>query len=75
MSLVTLVSGGLDSSLMALWVRDAGLEQFPLFVDYGQKAGTREWDACKRVFDAQKLPLPKRVTLGSFGRLVPSGLN
>src|SRR5712692_10537281 len=74
MSLVTLVSGGLDSSLMALWVRDSNVEQFPLFVDYGQKARLREWAACQRVLKAHRLPTPRRVNLGGFGRLVPSGL-
>jgi 7-cyano-7-deazaguanine synthase in queuosine biosynthesis len=38
MSIVTLVSGGLDSTLVALLARDEGLEQYPLFVDYGQRA-------------------------------------
>ncbi len=74
MSLVTLVSGGLDSSLMALWVRDSNVEQLPLFVDYGQKARLREWAACQRVLKAHRLPTPQRVNLEGFGRLLPSGL-
>ena len=46
MSIVTLVSGGLDSTLVALLARDEGLEQYPLFVDYGQRAKDKELSAC-----------------------------
>ena len=42
MSIVTLVSGGLDSTLVALLTRDAGIQQHPLFIDYGQRAKTLE---------------------------------
>ena len=38
MSIVTLVSGGLDSTLVAKLAQEQGLQIFPLFVDYGQRA-------------------------------------
>ena len=49
MSVVNLVSGGLDSTLIAVMMREEGIEQFPLFIDYGQRAAKREWDTCQEV--------------------------
>lgn len=74
MSVVTLVSGGLDSSLIALLAKDEGLEQFPLFVDYGQRAKDKELEACRRVMTRLNLPPPKLANLGGFGELIRSGL-
>lgn len=50
MALVTLVSGGLDSTVMALLAQQQGLVQFPLFIDYGQLSREREWSAAGRCF-------------------------
>ena len=74
MSIVTLVSGGLDSSLMALLIRETGSEQRLLFVDYGQKARDRELHACRTVTSKFKLPEPVVANLGGFGSLIQSGL-
>src|SRR2546427_4601865 len=74
MSAVTLVSGGLDSSLVAVMAKDEGLHQFPLFVDYGQKAGMREWEACKTVLRKHEIPLPKRMQIKGYGHTIKSGL-
>ncbi|KTW17286.1 7-cyano-7-deazaguanine synthase [Sphingomonas sanguinis] len=74
MSVVTLVSGGLDSSLVALLAKEEGLEQFPLFVDYGQRAKVRELDACRAVMRRMGLPEPAVAELGGFGALIRSGL-
>lgn len=74
MSMITLVSGGLDSTLMAVLAKEERLEQFPLFIDYGQRAGRQEWRTCQRIFDKLKLPLPVRMDLRGFGKLIPSGL-
>ena len=74
MSVVTLVSGGLDSSLIALLAKDEGLEQFPLFVDYGQRAKDKELEACRRVLTRLDLPPPELANLGGFGELIRSGL-
>ena len=49
MGIVTLVSGGLDSTLMSMLIREEGVPLFPLFIDYGQLAVSREWEACKRL--------------------------
>ena len=74
MSVVTLVSGGLDSSLVAVLTRDVGLKQFPLFVDYGQRARDKELDACRRVLARLDLPAPEVANLNGFGTLIRSGL-
>ncbi|MEP4442971.1 MAG: 7-cyano-7-deazaguanine synthase, partial [Hyphomicrobiales bacterium] len=70
MSVVTLVSGGLDSSLVALLAKEEGLEQFPLFVDYGQRARDKELDACRRVLARLDLPSAEVAGLGGFGSLI-----
>src|SRR5437867_4115501 len=74
MSIVTLVSGGLDSSLMALMADEEDLETHPLFVDYGQINREREWRACRHVHRAYRLPKPSRVPLPGWGKHFASGL-
>ena len=74
MSLVALVSGGLDSTLMAVMAREEGITQYPLFIDYGQIFREREWEACCLVHNRLGLPQPKRCDLGGFGSLISSGL-
>ena len=69
MSIVTLVSGGLDSTLVALLARDEGLEQYPLFVDYGQRAKDKELSACRAVLARLGLPEPKVAELIGFDPL------
>lgn len=74
MSIVTLVSGGLDSTLLALMAKEQKLSQHPLYIDYGQRAAKREWNACKGVFRRQGLPSPARLDIHEYGRLIGSGL-
>lgn len=74
MSFVNLVSGGLDSTLVGVLAKEASVEHFPLFVDYGQRAASREWETCKLVHDTLGLPAPTRMDLSGFGRVIASGL-
>lgn len=74
MSTVMLVSGGLDSTLMAVLGQEAGVEMHPLFVDYGQINLDREWNACRENFARLNLPAPHIASLGGYGKLLPSGL-
>jgi len=74
MALVTLVSGGLDSTVMALLAQQQGIAQFPLFVDYGQLCCEREWSACQAVFQRLSLPTPVSMNLSGYGQLISSGL-
>src|SRR5580692_11127679 len=74
MSIVTLVSGGLDSTLMAVLAKEAGIEQFPLFVNYGQRSLNRELAACRRSMRHSRLPAPAVANIPGFGTLIRSGL-
>jgi 7-cyano-7-deazaguanine synthase len=59
---------------MALLASEEGLEQNPLFIDYGQLCADREWDACCRVLRTLNLPKPRKMGVGGFGRTIPSGI-
>lgn len=74
MSIVTLVSGGLDSTLVAKLAQEEGIEQHPLFVDYGQRSRDRELSACRRAMRNLNLPEPKVANLSGYGELIHSGL-
>jgi 7-cyano-7-deazaguanine synthase len=74
MSIVTLVSGGLDSTLMAVLAKEAQIEQFPLFVNYGQRFLKRELAACRRSMRNNHLRKPAVADIGGFGTLIRSGL-
>jgi len=73
-SLVNLVSGGLDSTLVGVLIREEGVEVYPLFIDYGQRAAQREWETSQRVHAQLGLPTPTRMDLSGFGRVIRSGL-
>lgn len=74
MSIVTLVSGGLDSTLVACLAKEEGVYQFPLFIDYGQRARDRELAACRLAMASLALPEPQIAELSGYGRLIRSGL-
>jgi 7-cyano-7-deazaguanine synthase len=74
MSIVILVSGGLDSTLMSVLAKEEGIQTYPLFIDYGQLCLEREWEACIKVHSKLKLPKPIKMSLGGFGSTIPSGL-
>ena len=74
MSIVTLVSGGIDSTLMSLMAHEEGIVINPLFVDYGQLSSNREWNACEQLHEKYGLPLVKQMDVSGFGKIVPSGI-
>lgn len=74
MSVVTLVSGGLDSLLVACLAKEEGLTQFPLFIDYGQRARDQEHAACVKGMERMGLPPPVSASLAGYGQLIRSGL-
>lgn len=74
MSIVTLVSGGVDSSLMALLAKKEGIIQHPLFINYGQLGGEKELNACRAIHAAHGLPEPVAMSLSGFGQNISSGL-
>jgi 7-cyano-7-deazaguanine synthase len=74
MGLVVLVSGGVDSTVISVLAARNNVATHPLFIDYGQLCVEREWSACLYVHKKHALPMPIRMGLGGFGRLIPSGL-
>jgi 7-cyano-7-deazaguanine synthase len=74
MSIITLVSGGIDSSLMALLAKKEDIIQHPLFIDYGQLGREKELSACRDIHAAHGLPEPVVITLSGFGEIISSGL-
>lgn len=74
MKLVTLVSGGIDSTLMSVLAKEQTFELYPLFIDYGQLGAKLEWEACIYTHMKHKLPTPKKLAIKGFGKLIHSGL-
>lgn len=74
MSIVTLMSGGLDSTVVAVLAHEEGVEQFPLFIDYGQLNRERELAACRHNLRHHGLPDLTIVSVPGLGALLPSGL-
>ncbi len=74
MTTIALVSGGLDSTLMTVLSLEAGVEVKPLFINYGQLAFKREYEACIATFEKFKLPTPVLVDLSGVGSLIRCGL-
>lgn len=72
MKIVVLASGGIDSALMLTMFHKKSHDIFPLYINYNQLAGKREWKSCKKV--CSKLGLePFKMDVPGFGSL-PSGL-
>lgn len=74
MGLVNLVSGGLDSTLVAVMAKEEGIPQHPLFIDYGQICADREWETCLAIHRKWNLPEPVAMNLSGFGHVIRSGL-
>jgi 7-cyano-7-deazaguanine synthase len=74
MSFVNLVSGGLDSTLVGVMAKENQIDHFPLFIDYGQRAASKEWATCQLVHQRLGLPEPKKMDLSGFGQVITSGL-
>lgn len=74
MTIVTLVSGGMDSTLMALMIKDEGMSQYPLVINYGQLGFRREVSACRRLFKRYALPKPQLIDIRNWGVTISSGI-
>lgn len=74
MSIVTLVSGGLDSTLMSLLIQEENIKQFPLFINYGQLSYRAELKALTYNTNKYNLPKPKTVNISDYGKLIKSGI-
>lgn len=74
MSVVTLLSGGLDSALIAVLLKEEGIKQYPLFIDYGQLAAKKEYESCLKLCKLYEIGNPYKVHFENFGKLYPCGL-
>jgi 7-cyano-7-deazaguanine synthase len=74
MTIVVLVSGGIDSLVMSRIIAEQKEEIIPIFIDYGQLARDKEWAACQSVFQESNLPTPTKVDLSGYGKLISSGI-
>ena len=74
MTLVVLMSGGMDSTLVAAMALEDGIEVLPLHVNYGQIAAQREWAACTAICRVLGLSPPVKADVSGYGRLIESGL-
>ena len=73
MKIVALASGGIDSSVMMFLLKKENHELLPLFIDYGQLAREREWEACLSFCHYLGLK-PHRMDISGFGKSIPSGI-
>lgn len=74
MALVTLVSGGLDSTLMSILAQEEKIALYPLFVDYGQLGASKELAVCQMLHERYGLPKVTRMDVAGFGKIVASGI-
>jgi 7-cyano-7-deazaguanine synthase len=59
---------------MTLLAVEDGIEVHPLFINYGQRAVSRELRACRVISKAHKLPSPAIIDVAGYGRSIESGL-
>ena len=74
MSVVTLLSGGMDSCLMSVLAMEAGVEQKPIFVNYGQINIEKEVLSVRNHIDKFGLPTCTEIDISGFGSVITSGL-
>ncbi len=74
MKVVVLSSGGLDSSLLCLLLRNRGHDIKSIFINYGQIAFERELKACQSVAHYLSIDNPIYIDLSGFGTKIKSGL-
>lgn len=74
MSVVTLLSGGMDSCLMSALAMEAGVEQKPVFINYGQINIKKEVLAVRNHINEFRLPECTEIDISGFGSVITSGL-
>lgn len=66
-NVITLLSGGLDSSTLAYWLKKNNYNQSCLFIDYGHKTKKAEITAAQRICNRLELNL-EVLNIGDIGR-------
>ena len=74
-TVLLLCSGGLDSTTVAYWLREQGIEVVPIFFDYGQHCVEKEWNTVQKVLPKDGVTAPIRIDIsgvffGSKSRLI-----
>jgi len=73
LKVVVLASGGVDSSLLMLLLKEDDHDLYPIHVNYGQIAEEKEWNACQNICKYLGLRTPKKFSLTDL-REIPSSL-
>jgi 7-cyano-7-deazaguanine synthase len=68
------MSGGLDSALVAHLLNESGVEQLPLYVNYGQLNLENELASCRSMCRTLGISAPTVVDLQGLGAAFPCGL-
>jgi len=68
MKVVCLASGGIDSSVLMLMLKNMGHEVFPLHVNYGQKAAMMELKSFSKVCEFLEIK-PEVIDISGIGKL------
>jgi len=74
MDVVILVSGGIDSIVACKIIQKQEDNVLPIFIDYGQLAAEKEWEACQILLEECGLPEAKKVDISGYGKAFSSAL-
>jgi 7-cyano-7-deazaguanine synthase len=74
LSIVTLMSGGLDSCLMSVLTDEIGRNQKPLFINYGQLNAEKEYASAEKHCLKFGFQNPVVVDISGYGQIISSGL-
>ena len=74
LNIVTLMSGGLDSSLMSILTKETERSQIPLFINYGQLNAKKEYTSALTHCANHELPEPVVIDISGYGNTITSGL-
>lgn len=74
MSIVTLLSGGLDSCLMSVLAKEIGRDQKPLFINYGQLNVEKEYAGASLHCEKFNLSNLVRIDIPDYGSTITSGI-
>lgn len=72
LSIITLLSGGIDSCLMSVLTLETGREQKPLFINYGQLNCEREYKSVMAHADQFCLQKPTVIDVSGYGKTITS---
>ncbi|MBT3484240.1 MAG: 7-cyano-7-deazaguanine synthase [Desulfobacula sp.] len=74
MSIVTLLSGGMDSCLMSVLTKETGRDQKPLFINYGQLNYNYEYKSVMAHASQFGFQKPTVIDVSGYGKIISSGL-